>query len=116
MEQLAAEQGHAFTDGQQILPYEERYVDQSKYKIVKEYFVEVRGILQYDDGTREDKTQKFPIRKVVEREDELAKMHEERFQVDFTSDKNQKIYLYLTGDKTVSTFELNNQLFLMRGF
>ena len=122
LEQLAATEGHAlleeriFSDKQEILPSEEKYIDQSKYKIIKEYFVIVRSIITYDDGTKEDKKTKYPIKKVVEREDELAKMSEERFQVDFTSDKDKKIYLYLTGDKTVSTFEINNQLYLMRGF
>lgn len=95
---------------------DEKYVDKSKYKITKEYFVVVRSILQYEDGMKEDKTWKYPIKKVVEREDELAKMHEERFQVEFTSPKAEGIYLYLTGDKTVSTFEVENQMFLMRGF
>ncbi len=94
----------------------EKYIDKSKYKITKEYFVVVRSILQYEDGMREDKSWKYPIKKVVEREDELAKMHEERFQVEFSSTKAESIYLYLTGDKAVSTFEIDNQMFLMRGF
>lgn len=116
VEQTEEEEEFTFVDGQEISPSEEKYVDPSKFKINKAYFVEVRSILQYEDGLREDKTWKYPIRKVVEREDELAKMNEERYQIDITGDKGKKIYLYLTGDKTVSTFEIDNQLYLMRGF
>ncbi|MCR9287192.1 hypothetical protein OAF63_05225 [Saprospiraceae bacterium] len=116
LEQTTETEEYSFIDGQEISSSEEKHVDQSKYKIIKKYAVEVRSILQYEDGTKEDKKWNYPIRKVVEREDELAKMDEERFQIDISSDKGKQIYLYLTGDKTVSTFEFNNQLFLMRGF
>lgn len=90
-------------------------VKTGKVKITKEYFVIVRSILQYEDGTKEDKTWKYPVKRVVEKEDKNAGEQEERYQWEFISDK-EKILLYLNGDHTVSTFEVGEKTYLMRGF
>ena len=85
-----------------------------KTKTIKEYFVKVRSILKYEDGTTEDKVWKYPIKEILEREDETAKKNEERFQVVLKSGKKE-IYLYLLGDRTISSFETEDSLFMMRG-
>jgi len=90
--------------------------DGKKVKIIKEHFVIVRSILTYEDGTKEDKSWQFPVKKIVEREDEKAGLQEEKFQWEFVTDKGDKLFLYLNGDKTVSTFEVNDKIYLMRGF
>ena len=95
---------------------EREELTEKKVKIIKQYFLEIRSILQYDDGLRKDETERYELKKVVEREDKYAKMEEERYQIEMHNQKGDKIYLYLTGDRTVSTFEIGNRLFLMRGF
>lgn len=87
-----------------------------KVKIIKEYFVIVRSIVQYDDGTREDKTWKYPIRRISEKEDNKAGLQEERFQWEFITDKKESILLYLNGDHTVSSMHIGEKTYLMRGF
>lgn len=94
----------------------ENDMTEKKVKIIKKYFIEIRSILQYDDGIRKDKVEKIEIKKIVEREDKYAKMEEERFQIELHNSKGEKIYLYLRGDRTASTFEVGNRLFLMRGY
>ncbi len=84
-------------------------------KIVKEYFVVVRSILTYEDGTSEDKIWEFPIKKVTEREDSMAGPDEERYQIEISLTKGEPLYLYLTGRRTVSSFEMGPKQFLMRG-
>ena len=89
---------------------------EKKIKIVKEYFVKVRAIIKYGDGTFEDKIREYPIASVKEREDKLASQaHEERYQLAINIKKGDPIYLYLTPDKTVSSIEIGDQLYLMRG-
>ncbi len=86
-----------------------------KRKITKDYFVKVRSILKYEDGTVEDKTWTFPVKEIQEREDEAAGKQEERFQLAIKTKGKKEIYLYLNGDRTVSSFEANGMLYLMRG-
>ena len=86
-----------------------------KRKITKTYFVKVRSILKYEDGTTEDKTWKFPVKEIQEREDEGAGKQEERFQLAIKTKGKKEIYLYLNGDRTVSSFEADGMLYLMRG-
>jgi len=105
-----------FSTENDTLVFDESQFDPAQFKITKNYYVLIRSRLQYEDGTQEDKTWKYPIRKVVEREDELAKPDENRYQIELTPIKGDPLYLYLRGDRTVSTFEANQQLFLMRGF
>ncbi len=84
-------------------------------KITKEYFVIIRSILSYEDGTTEDKTWKYPVKKVTQREDAQAVGMEERFQLEISLLKGDPLYLYLTGKQTVSSFEAGPKQFLMRG-
>ena len=85
-----------------------------KTKTIKEYFVKVRSILKYEDGSTEDKVWTYPVKEIMEREDETAGKNEERYQVVFKSGKKE-VYLYLNGDRTISSFETEDGLFMMRG-
>ena len=85
-----------------------------KTKTIKEYFVKVRSILKYEDGRTEDKVWTYPVKEILEREDESARKNEERYQVVLKSGKKE-IYLYLLGDRTISSFETEDGLFYMRG-
>ena len=85
-----------------------------KTKTIKEYYVKIRSILKSEDGATEDKTWSYQIKEILEREDETAKKNEERFQIVLKSGKKE-IYLYLNGDRTISSFEAEDGLFMMRG-
>ncbi|MEO1513849.1 MAG: hypothetical protein AAFV95_02515 [Bacteroidota bacterium] len=87
-----------------------------KTKIVKEYFIEIRSILTYDDDTQEDKEWRFPIKKIVEREDEEASGNAERYQLEIATEKGGIVYLYLTPKRTVSSIEVMGKRYLMQGF
>lgn len=85
------------------------------FKIVKKYTLKIRSILTYEDGTTEDKVWEYPIKKVTQREDELASPGEERYQIEFLSGK-QSIYMYLLGNKKVSSIQHGPKRYLMRGY
>lgn len=87
-----------------------------KVKITKTYYVVLRSIIQYDDATTEDKTWKFEVKNIKSKADESAKMDQEKYQWEFITAKGEPIYLYLNGDNTVSTMEIKNEKYLMRGF
>lgn len=89
---------------------------EKKVKITKEYFVVERSFVQYDDGLREDKTWKYPVKRISDKEDKQAGEQEERFQWEFVNDKKEKMILYLNGDHTVSRMIINDKTYLMRGF
>ncbi len=94
---------------------EEEEEVKKKIKIVKEYFVSVRSILHYNDGTVEDKVTEYPIVKSDWREDEEASVNAEKYQIALQTKKGE-FYLYLTGKNKVSTFEVDGESYLMRGF
>ena len=87
-----------------------------KVKITKEYFLTVHSSFINDMGVREQASKKYPIRRISEKEDGAAGMHEERFLWEFANDKKEIINLYLNGDRTVSTLEIGDKKYLMRGF
>lgn len=86
-----------------------------KRKIIKEYFVKVNTIVKYEDGTKEKKTWTYPVKEITEREDSSARKNEERYQVAIKTKGKKEIYLYLNGDRTVSSFEAGGVLYWMRG-
>jgi len=94
---------------------EEEEGKNKKIKIIKEYFLDVRSILTYDDGTTEDKVTSHQIKKVTQREDEQAGPYEDRFQLEIETKKGDRIFLYLTAKKTISYLELNDKVYYMRG-
>ncbi len=87
-----------------------------KVKIIEEYYVVVRSIIQFEDGMREDKTWKYPVKRVSEKEDKAAGQMEERYQWEFITDDKEKVVLYLNGDRTVSSMHIGPKTYLMRGF
>ena len=87
-----------------------------KVKIIEEYFVVVRSIVQFEDGMREDKTWKYPVKRISEKEDKAAGQMEERYQLEFINDTKEKVVLYLNGDHTVSSMHIGEKTYLMRGF
>ena len=89
---------------------------EKKVKITTKYYVIMRSIIQYDDATIEDKTWKYEVKNVKSKADESARLDEEKYQWEFITAKGEPIYLYLNGDNTVSTMEVKDEKYLMRGF
>lgn len=87
-----------------------------KLKITKTYFLNVQALIRYEDGSEKVEKQRYEITKTNEREDDAAKGDEERFQVEFSNKKDVPIYLYLNENRQVSSIEIGNRLYLMRGF
>jgi hypothetical protein len=94
-------------------PEEEEVV--VKRKITKEYFVKIKTILKKEDGTTERKNFNFPVKGIEEREDSAAKKNEERFELTIKSKGKKELYLYLNGDRTVSSIKVDGIKYLMRG-
>ena len=87
-----------------------------KRKITKTYFLNLQQLIRYQDGTEKIEKERYEITKVDEREDEEAKGNEERFQIEFTTKKGVPVYLYLNEKRQVSSVEVADKLYLMRGF
>ena len=85
-----------------------------KTKIIKKYFVRVKSLVNYDDGSSEMKDMKIPIFKVIEREDDTAAPGEERYQISLESDKGRSLYLYMTEDRKVTALEMGSQRYELR--
>ena len=86
-----------------------------KLKIDKSYYIELKQKVKLDNGTVEDKLWNYPIKKVVEREDEFAEPGQNRFELEFTTNKGDKIFLYMSHDRTISSMQFIGRKFLMRG-
>lgn len=90
---------------------------EKKIKIEKEYFVKVESLLHYNDGTQEFKEWSYPVKKIVEREDETAtEKDEHRYQLEVMLNKGQSLFLYLTPDRAVNSFEIRDHIYQVRGF
>lgn len=87
-----------------------------KSKEIREYFVELRSILHFTDGTSEDRTERYPIKKVVEREFKTPRITEERYEWEFTPDKGDPIYLYLNGRHAVASMKIDGKTYQVRGY
>ncbi len=87
-----------------------------KLKITKTYFLNLQQLVRYQDETEKMEMERYEITKVNEREDETAKGNEERFQIEFTTKKGVPVYLYLNENRQVSSVEIADKLYLMRGF
>lgn len=94
-------------------PEEEEVV--VKRKVTKTYFVNVKTILKKEDGTTEEKNFSYPVKGIEEREDSSVKKGEEQFQLVIKSGRKKELYLYLNGDRTVSSMEIEGVKYLMRG-
>ena len=86
------------------------------FKEERTYTIVLRSILTYDDGGRADKTWEYPIKKVVEMEDAQAGPDDDRYRLEFDSAKAEVIYLYLTGNRTISWLQIDDKHYLVRGY
>lgn len=90
---------------------------EKKIKVEKKYFVEVKSRLHYNDGTEEYKEWSYPVKKIIEREDETATgKNDHRYQLEVVLEKGESLYLYLTPDRAVNSFEIRDQNYQVRGF
>ena len=107
------------------IPYEGEYVIDSllpdstvleiKRKIVRHYFVEVHGMVKNEDGTLEKKVWRDEIKKVAEKVDEAAAGMEEKYLIEILTEKGDEYSLFLTAERTFSSFEHRDQVFFARG-
>ena len=86
---------------------------EKKIKIIKKYYIDVQTLLS-TDGTENKQVKRYAIKKVTEREDESAEKGQERFQIELETNKGL-MYLYLSHNRKISSFELFDQRYLMRG-
>jgi len=87
-----------------------------KRKITKTYFLNLTQLIRYQDDTEKIEKERYEITKVNEREDDTAKGNEERFQIEYTTKEGIPVYLYLNENRQVSSIEIGDKLYLMRGF
>jgi hypothetical protein len=80
------------------------------------FFVNIQTIVTYNDGNQEKKTQRFEIKNVKEREDEMATVDEPRFQIELKTASGEDLYLFLLGDRTISSFEVSDVTYWVRGY
>lgn len=85
-----------------------------KTKIIKKYFIDLHTKNTNKEGNTETINQRFSIKKIKEREDEQAELKQERFQIEFETNKGL-MYLYLTGNRRISSVEMIGEKYLMRG-
>lgn len=88
-----------------------------KVKIVKEYFVLVRSILTYEDGSTEDKTWEIKVKnKFTEYQRETSGPNLEPFEFVLAGEKKgQDVSIYLTNKRTISSINVGGKKYLMRG-
>ncbi len=84
--------------------------------ITMDYTVTLHEFLLYNDGTIKTNKEVYIIKKFKEREDEMAEAAEEKFRIDLETKKGETLYLYLLGDRTFSSFELEGRRYLARGY
>lgn len=87
-----------------------------KSKEIREYFVVVRSILQYDDGSREDKTLRYPIKKIVEKEFKTPTLHEERYLWECTLDKGEPMQIFLNARRAATAIRIDGKKYEVRGY
>lgn len=88
-----------------------------KIKIVKEYFINIRTILTFEDGTTEDKVEEIPIKKNFTLYETEAKGDPTvaPFELEISPKKGKPITMRLTKNKTISSIYIGGKHYLMRG-
>ena len=88
-----------------------------KIKIVKEYFIKVRTILTFEDGTVEDTVEEFPIKKKFTLFETQANNDPtiQPFELEIYRKKGKPITMRLTKKKTISSIHFEGKSYLMRG-
>jgi len=94
-------------------------IDSSAYdiqqKIIRKFFVEVRIRRDAEIGGREDVLWREEIKNISEKSDELAKGMEEKYLIQIETEKGNEYALFLTAERTFSSFEFGDQVFFARG-
>ncbi len=80
------------------------------------YEIVVETILTDKDGRREKLSDIYKIRSIKEREDELAAIDEPRYQIECKTEANESLFLFLLGDRTISSFTAGGTTFWARGY
>ena len=96
---------------------EEDQMEVVKVKIVKEYFVIVRSLLTYEDGTFEDKTWEIQVKsKFTEYQRQGPEPNIEPSEFTLTGEKKgQDVSIFLTRKRTISSIDILGKKYLMRG-
>lgn len=95
----------------------EKQKEDVKIKIVKEYFIHVRTILTFEDGTTEDKVEEIPIKKkfTLYETETNGDPTVAPFQLEISPKKGDPIIMHLTKKQTVSAIDIKGKKYLMRG-
>jgi len=101
---------------EEILALDEDELKEREIKLVRTHFLHLDAIITYDDGSVEEKADKYRIEKVVEREDDQAGPGEDRYQWEVKIYKKDPIYIYFRADRTISSVEFGPKRYLMRGY
>jgi hypothetical protein len=88
-----------------------------KIKIVKEYFINIRTILTFEDGSVEDKTEEIPIKNKFALFETNANGNPtiEPYELEISPKKGSPISMRLTKNKTISSIHIEGKTYLMRG-
>jgi len=112
VEEEIVEEEEAYEDDE--MEEEEIKEEKKKIKTITDYTIELRTVRKNQDGSVDNIVEAFKVKNVKEREDESANSGGERYQIEFDTNRGP-LYLYLTGKRTVSSFEIGGERYLMRG-
>ena len=87
-----------------------------KTKEIREYFVVVRTILQFDDGTKQDITERYPVKKIVEREFQTPSLNEERFEYECSTAKGDPIRMTFNSRHALAAIVVDGKKYEVRGY
>ncbi|MFT5764383.1 MAG: hypothetical protein ACI8X3_001814 [Saprospiraceae bacterium] len=95
----------------------EEQKEEVKIKIVKEYFINIRTILTFEDGTVEDTSEEIPIKKKFTLFETTANGDPtiEPYELEISPKKGASITMRLTKNKTISSIHIEGKSYLMRG-
>jgi hypothetical protein len=95
---------------------EEEQEETVKVKIIKEYFLNLRTIVTYDDGTVEDVIEEIPIKeKFTLYETQSNDSTVPPFEMEITPKKGDPIMVRLNKDQSISSISIWGKEYLMRG-
>jgi hypothetical protein len=96
---------------------EKEQMEVVKVKIVKEYFLIVRSLLTYDDGSFEDKIWEIQVKnKFTEYHRQGPEPNIEPFEFTLPGEKKgQDVSIFLTKKRTISSIDILGKKYLMRG-
>lgn len=86
-----------------------------RVKLDKTYTVTIKRTVTTSDGVAEARSDTYEIKSIDIREDDQAVEDQERYQLELQLDNKESLYLYLTIDQAVSSIEMGDTFYLMRG-